>query len=170
MKSFQSNELLSTVALISSPGKGILAADESTGTMGKRFVDINTENNFENRRKYRQLLFTTEGIENCISGIILYEETVYQSTDKNVSFMSILKEKNIVPIIKLDKGLKILPGGISDETITIGLDDLDNRCREFYAKGCRAAKWRAVFKIDENNIDASPSALAMDENAHTLAR
>ena len=147
--------------------KGILAADESTGTMGKRLAAVKTENTIENRRQFRNLLFTSEGLENYISGVILFEETVYQSNNKKGTLINVLMDKGIVPIIKVDKGLKDLPGCL-DESITIGLDDLDNRCKEFYSKGCRAAKWRAVFNVSADGIQ--PSCLAVDENAHTLAR
>ena len=97
----------------------------------------------------------------------MFDETVYQNSDKKIPLINVLMEKGIVPIIKLDKGLKSLPG-TDEETVTIGLDTLDSRCQEFYAKGCRAAKWRAVFTI--NDYNSTPSCLAMDENAHTLAR
>ena len=127
--------MLGTVVKIATPGKGILAADESTGTMGKRLAAVKTENTAENRRSYRNLLFTTEGLENYISGVILFEETIYQSSNnKKDTLIHVLMQKGIVPIIKVDKGLKDLPGCI-DEPITIGLDDLDNRCKEFYSKG-----------------------------------
>ena len=145
-----------------------MAADESTGTMGKRLQQINVENTFENRRCFRNLLFTTDGIEHYISGVILFEETIHQvSNKKDTSLIQVLSDKGIVPIIKVDKGLKELPGCL-DEPISHGLDNLDEKCKEFYALGCRAAKWRACFNV---NIEGTqPSSLAMDENAHTLAR
>jgi len=149
-------ELMETAAKISRPGFGILAADESTGTIGKRFESIKLENTEEHRRKYRELLFTTPNIENHISGVILYEETVKQSTKDGVAFMDLLKKLNIVAGIKVDKGTAVIPG-TKDETATLGLDDLDKRCKEFYAKGCRFSKWRAVLKIDE----FCPSELAI---------
>lgn len=161
-------ELVETARAIASPGKGILAADESTGTIGKRFSAINVENIEENRRKYRQLLFKTEGIEKFISGVILYEETLYQKADDGTQFVEILKSKGIIPGIKVDKGIKPL-AGTNDECVTQGLDDLDTRCAKYYAQGARFAKWRAVLHI-KDSIGATPSQVAIDENAQTLAR
>jgi len=156
---------METANRICRPGFGILAADESTGTIGKRFDSIKLENTEENRRKYRELLFTAPGVENYISGVILYEETVKQSTKEGKAFMDLLKEKGIIPGIKVDKGTAVLPG-TRDETATLGLDDLAKRCKEFYDKGCRFAKWRAVIKIDGD----CPTAQAIQENAWGLAR
>lgn len=161
-------ELCETAKAIASPGKGILAADESTGTIGKRFSAINVENVEENRRKYRQLLFKTEGIENYISGVILYEETLYQKADDGTAFVDILKSKGIIPGIKVDKGIKPL-AGTNGECVTQGMDDLDARCAKYYAQGARFAKWRAVLHI-KDSIFATPSQVAIDENAATLAR
>lgn len=186
-------ELIETARAIAAPGKGILAADESTGTIGSRFKAINVENNEENRRKYRQLLFKTEGIEEHISGVILFEETLYQKADDGTDFVEILKQKNMIPGIKVkfgvsaflflkliftmffivvnaqvDKGVKPL-AGTNGETVTQGMDDLDVRCAKYYAQGARFAKWRAVLNINDN-IGATPSMVAIDENAQTLAR
>jgi len=158
-------ELMENANRICRPGFGILAADESTGTIGKRFDSIKLENTEENRRKYRELLFTAPGVENYISGVILYEETVKQSTKDGQNFMELLKSKGIIPGIKLDKGTANLPG-TKDETATLGLDDLAKRCKEFYDKGCRFAKWRAVLKIE----DGCPTQQAIQENAWGLAR
>lgn len=161
-------ELVENAKAIAAPGKGILAADESTGTIGKRFTDIKVENNESNRQKYRQLLFSTEGIEEHISGVILFEETLYQKDDNGVQFVDVLKAKGIIPGIKVDKGIKPL-FGTNGECVTQGIDDLDVRCAKYYAQGARFAKWRAVLHI-KDVIGATPSQLAMDENAMTLAR
>ena len=147
------------------PGKGILAADESTGTIGKRFASINVENNLENRTKYRNLLFTTPKLEEYISGVITYEETLLQENEGK-KLIEPLIEKDIVIGIKVDKGVKPLYG--TEETVTQGLDDLDKRCKLYYDAGARFAKWRAVLKIDcEKNL---PSSIAIHENSVTLAR
>jgi len=159
------SELIENAAKICVQGKGILAADESTGTIGSRFKSINVENIPENRRAYRELLFTSEGIENYISGVIMYEETLDQSTTDNKNFVALLADKGILTGIKVDTGTKVI-GGTNNETATQGLDDLGSRCKAFYEKGCRFAKWRAVLKIGEN----LPSRKAVLENAHGLAR
>ena len=159
------DELIANAKAIATAGKGILAADESTGTIGSRFKSINVENNEENRRAYRELLFLSEGIENYISGVILYEETLSQSTKDGVRFTEVLKKKGIIPGIKVDKGTVVI-GGSNNETATQGLDDLGKRCAKYYAEGARFAKWRAVLKIGKNE----PSELAILENAHGLAR
>ena len=150
------------------PGKGLLAADESTGTIGKRFAGINVENIEANRQNYRQLLFTADGIDNYISGVIMYEETLFQSCDDGTSFVDLLKSKGIVPGIKVDKGVKPLTG-TPGETVTQGIDDLDVRCKKYYEQGARFAKWRGVLHI-KDTIGATPSNLAIMENANTLAR
>jgi fructose-bisphosphate aldolase class I len=161
-------ELIATANAISAPGKGILAADESTGTIGKRFDAISVENNEDNRRKYRQLLFQAENLQENISGVILYEETLYQNADDGTQFVDILKSKGIIPGIKVDKGIKPL-FGTNGECVTQGMDDLDARCAKYYAQGARFAKWRAVLHI-KDTIGATPSKVAIDENAQTLAR
>jgi fructose-bisphosphate aldolase class I len=158
-------ELMETANGLSRRGFGILAADESTGTIGKRFDSIKIENNEENRRRYRELLFTAPGFENYISGVILYEETVKQSTKDGKSFIELLRSKGVIPGIKLDKGTQILPG-TDDETATMGLDDLAKRSKEFYERGCRFTKWRAVIKISKG----CPTQQAIQENAWGLAR
>jgi len=160
------DELIATARAIARPGFGILAADESTGTIGKRFAPINVENTEPNRRTYRELLFTSPDIENYISGVIMFEETMDQATKDGKNFVELLKEKNIITGIKVDKGVVII-GGTDDETATQGLDKLGERCAEYYAKGARFAKWRAVLKIDK---DCCPSEMAIAENAHGLAR
>lgn len=147
-------------------GKGILAADESTGTIGNRFKKIGVENIEENRRQYRQLLFTGEDkLANNISGVIFFHETFYQVADDGVRFVDHLKRKGIVPGIKLDKGVVPL-GGTFDECTTQGLDGLAERCAQYHKDGAEFAKWRCVLKIGPNN----PSYLAMKENANVLAR
>jgi fructose-bisphosphate aldolase class I len=158
-------ELKENAEKIARRGHGILAADESTGTIGKRFDSIKLENNEENRRKYRELLFTTHDFDKYISGVILYEETAKQSTKDGKRFIELLQQKGVVPGIKLDKGTTILPG-TKDETATLGLDDLAKRAKEFYDMGCRFTKWRAVLKIG----DGCPTEQAIHENAWTLAR
>jgi fructose-bisphosphate aldolase class I len=159
------DELIANALAICKPGHGILAADESTGTIGNRFKNINVENNEENRRAYRELLFTSEGIENYISGIILYEETLYQKTKDGELFVDLLKKKGILTGIKVDKGTVVI-GGTNNETATQGLDDLGKRCAKYYQDGARFAKWRAVLRIGATE----PSDVAIAENAHGLAR
>jgi fructose-bisphosphate aldolase, class I len=160
-------ELIATARAICRPGFGILAADESTGTIGARFSKINVENVEENRRKYRELLFTTPGMEEHISGVIMFEETLYQSTADGKPFVDVLKEKNVIPGIKVDAGIVII-SGTHDETATQGLDKLGDRCKKYYEQGARFAKWRAVLKID-TKLNC-PSECAIAENAHGLAR
>lgn len=160
------DELAKIAQAITAPGKGILAADESTATCGKRFADIGVENNEENRRQYRQLLFTTDNaISTNVSGVILFHETVYQKADCGTSFIDILKKKNIIPGIKVDKGVVNLLGS-EDECTTQGLDDLAARCAQYKKDGCDFAKWRCVLKIGKN----TPSYQAILENANVLAR
>lgn len=161
----QMEELRQTAQAIVSPGKGILAADESTGTMGKRLKAIELENNEENRRKYRQLLFTTPGFEQSISGVILFHETFYQKDDSGKPFVTLLQEKGVIPGIKVDKGVVPLSGTIGEGT-TQGLDDLGSRCAQYYKDGARFAKWRCVLNIGTH----TPSHLGMLENANVLAR
>jgi len=160
------DELIATARAIATPGKGILAADESTNTIGSRFQKIGVENNEENRRHYRQLLFTTpESWEHHISGVILFEETLYQKTDDGTPFVDVLKKRGVIPGIKVDKGTQSIPG-CNGETATHGLDGLAQRCQDYYKAGARFAKWRAVIAIG----DGKPSEAAIEENAHGLAR
>lgn len=156
---------METAKAIGAPGKGILAADESTGTIGKRFAGINVENNLENRVAYRDLLFSAPGIDNHISGVIMFDETVRSSGADGVPFVEKLKSRGIYSGIKVDTGVKVI-GGTKEETATQGLDGLGDRCAEYYKLGCRFAKWRAVLKIE----DGCPSEAAIRENAHSLAR
>uniref|UniRef100_A0A1B6DWG6 Fructose-bisphosphate aldolase n=1 Tax=Clastoptera arizonana TaxID=38151 RepID=A0A1B6DWG6_9HEMI len=148
------------------PEKGILAADESVSTIGKRFDEISIENTEENRRLYRELLFSTDHcLSDCISGVILFHETVYQSSSKDIPFIELLNQRGILPGIKVDKGVVPLFGSL-DECTTQGLDDLAQRCISYKKAGCHFAKWRCVLKI----TDTAPSQLAILENANVLAR
>merc|ERR1712183_133134 len=151
---------------IVAPGKGILAADESTGTMGKRLANIGVENTEDNRRKYRQLLFTCDKeLGNHISGGILFHETLYQKSDDGKPFVELIKQLGIIPGIKVDKGVVPLMGS-EGECTTQGLDDLSQRCAQYKKDGCDFAKWRCVLKVGKN----TPSYQAMLENANVLAR
>jgi len=147
------------------PGKGILAADESTGTIGKRLDSIKVENVEENRRAYRELLFTTAGAGEYISGVILYDETLRQSTADGKAFSKVLEEAGTLPGIKVDKSVHPLAGA-PDYPITEGLDGLRGRCEEYASLGAKFTKWRAVIKI----IDGHTPDVAIDANAHALAR
>jgi len=147
------------------PGKGILAADESTGTIEKRFQSINVENVEENRRAYRDMLFTTKDLGKYISGVILYDETLRQKSANGASFVELMQKSGILPGIKVDTGAKALalcPG----ETVTEGLDGLAKRCAEYVKLGAKFAKWRAVITIG-NDI---PSSTCIAANAHALGR
>ncbi|KAM6923812.1 fructose-bisphosphate aldolase B [Xenentodon cancila] len=162
----QKKELADIAQRIVAPGKGILAADESTGTMGKRLQKINVENNEENRRSYRDILFSCDAsITSCVGGVILFHETLYQKSDNGKLFSQILKEKGIVVGIKVDEGTAGL-AGTDGETTTQGLDGLAKRCAQYKKDGCDFAKWRCVLKITEG----CPSPLAIAENANVLAR
>ena len=160
------SELAATARAIVAPGKGILAADESTGTIKKRFDKIGVESNEENRRAYRDLLFTTDGVEEFISGVILFDETIRQSTSDGVPFPKVLAGKGIMPGIKVDKGAKPLALAADGETVTEGLDGLRDRLAEYRDLGARFAKWRATYTI----TDDLPSQYAIDVNADALAR
>jgi fructose-bisphosphate aldolase class I len=158
-------ELKATAAYIATPGKGILAADESTGTIGKRLASIGVENVEANRQALRELLFTAPGALEHLSGAILFEETLYQKTADGRPFVEVLKEGGVLPGIKVDKGTVEL-AGTEGETTTQGLDGLAQRCQQYYKAGARFAKWRAVLKIGPNE----PSPLSILENANGLAR
>ena len=158
--------LLATAQKLCTAGKGILAADESTGTIGKRFVSIKVENTLTNRIHYRSLLFKTPNLSDYISGVITYEETLETRGDETGEpLVKPLLDQGIVVGIKTDKGVKPL-AGTDGETVTQGIDDLDQRCQRYFALGARFAKWRAVLKIGSS----SPSPLAISQNAETLAR
>lgn len=160
-------ELKRIANAIVAPGKGILAADESTGTMGKRLTDIKVENAEENRRLYRQLLFSTQAdlLSQHISGVILFHETFYQKDDQGRSFPELLKSIGVIPGIKVDKGVVPLAGS-DGEVTTQGLDGLAERCAQYKKDGADFAKWRCVLKIQSH----TPSLQGMLENANVLAR
>ena len=158
-------ELMKNAKYLSTPGKGILASDESNGTCGKRFEGIGLENTEENRRRYREMLYTTPGLGDYTVGAIMYDETARQSTKDGKRFCEVLKDNGILPGIKVDTGVMLIQG-TKDESATMGLDGLGKRCAEYYEMGCRFAKWRAVLKID----DGCPSEQAIMETAHSLAR
>ena len=149
--------------LMVAKGKGILAADESTGTMTKRLDSVNIESNEENRLAFRHTLFTSKNFQDYISGVILYDETIRQKKNGK-SIPEILSEQKVLPGIKVDKGAKKLVS--SDETVTEGLDGLRERLSEYYKLGARFAKWRGVYKIS-NEFPSNNSVVA---NAHALAR
>jgi len=161
----QKKELSDIAHKIVAPGKGILAADESTGSVAKRFQSINAENTEENRRLYRQLLFTADGVDTCIGGAILFHETMYQKTDGGKLFPAHLKERGWVVGIKVDKGVVPL-AGTNGETTTQGLDGLYERMAQYKKDGADFAKWRCVLKI----TPTTPSHLAIMENCNVLAR
>ncbi|KAJ7569853.1 hypothetical protein O6H91_01G097800 [Diphasiastrum complanatum] len=159
-------ELKRTAAYIAQPGKGILASDESNATTGKRLATVGLDNTEANRQAWRELLYSAPGLGNYISGTIMFEETLFQSTRDGVQFVDILKKQGIVPGIKVDTGLQPIDG-TDGETATQGLDGLGERCRRYYAQGARFAKWRAVIKVDS---EKHPSSTSILENAHGLAR
>lgn len=154
----------STVAEILAPGKGILAADESFPTIEKRFKAIGVSSTEENRRAYRELLFTTPGLNEFISGVILFDETLRQKSTDGIPFTELLARQGIVPGIKVDKGTVALPN-FAGEKMTQGLDGLRERLKEYHSLGARFTKWRAVIKIDEH----IPSATCIATNARALA-
>jgi fructose-bisphosphate aldolase class I len=147
------------------PAKGILAADESTGTIKKRFDSIGVESTEEQRRRYRQLLFTTPGVGDHISGVILFDETIRQSADDGRTFVDVLRAAGVVPGIKVDTGAKPL-AGFPEETVTEGLDGLRERLAEYAELGARFAKWRSTIVIG----DGTPTDFAILANAHGMAR
>jgi fructose-bisphosphate aldolase, class I len=148
------------------PGKGILAADESTGTIKRRFDAIGVENTEDNRRDYRELLFrSAEAMRNCISGVILYDETVWQKARDGTPLVKLIEQTGAIPGIKVDEGTKPLPG-CPNEVVTIGLDKLADRLPKYLEQGARFAKWRAVIDI----APGIPTYTAVHANAHALAR
>lgn len=156
--------LQTTIHKITQPGKGILAADESIPTITKRFEAIGVQSNENTRRDYRELLFTTPELEDYISGVILFEETLGQSSTQGGLLVDLLKSKNIIPGIKVDKGL--IPLANTCEKVTQGLDGLDERLDRYKQQGALFAKWRAVYQIEKN----TPSPLLIKTNALNLAR
>jgi fructose-bisphosphate aldolase, class I len=160
-----SNNLIAIAKAMVAPGKGILAADESTGTIEKRFNSISVENTEENRRAYRDMLFTTQGNNEWLSGVILFDETLRQKSADGTSFVDLLNKCGALPGIKVDAGAKPLafcPG----ETVTEGLDNLPKRCADYVKLGAKFAKWRAVIDIGAD----IPSSTSIAANAHALAR
>ena len=159
------HELAIVAKAMVAPGKGILAADESTGTIEKRFAGIKVENTEENRRAYRDMLFTAKGLSQAVSGVILYDETLRQKSANGMPLAELLAKNGILPGIKVDTGAKDLafcPG----ETVTEGLDGLAKRCAEYVKLGAKFAKWRAVITIGRD----TPSSTCIAANAHALAR
>ena len=159
------NKLSETAKALVAPKKGILAADESSNTIKKRFDSINVESTESNRKSYREMLFQTEGISKFISGVILFDETIRQKSSDGESLVSILSKQGILPGIKVDSGAKPL-SGTENETITEGLDGLRERLQEYYELGAKFTKWRAVINIGNEE----PSDYAIKTNAHALAR
>lgn len=160
------DELRSVARTIVAGNKGVLAADESGPTIKKRFDSIDVESTEENRRRYRELMFTADGIEQYVGGVILFDETLRQGTRDGVPFAKLLSARGIVPGIKVDKGAKALalhPG----EKVAEGLDGLRERLTEYRQLGARFAKWRAVIEIDEQDV---PTSSGLQANAHALAR
>ena len=157
---------LNNIALkILSKGKGILAADESTGTMSKRLNSVKVESSEKNRLLFRETLFSSSSVKSCIGGVILYDETINQISSSGKKIPELISEMGAVPGIKVDTGAKILAGS-PDEKITEGLDGLRERLKEYYKLGARFAKWRGVYSISEKY----PSKLSIYSNAHALAR
>ena len=159
------SELNNIALTVIGNGKGILAADESTGTMTKRLDSVNVESSSKNRLIFRETLFGSESMKNCIGGVILYDETIKQSTTSGKKIPELISESKSVPGIKVDTGAKVLAGS-SEEKITEGLDGLRERLKEYYSLGARFTKWRAVYTISKDY----PSKLSIISNAHALAR
>jgi fructose-bisphosphate aldolase, class I len=158
--------LSKTAAAMVAKGKGILAADESSGTCEKRFKSVGVECSEENRRAYRNLLFSAAGIEQYLSGVILFDETARQKANDGTPIPEYLAKKGILPGIKVDKGTVQLPLAPAGELVTDGLDGLGKRLEEYFKLGCRFAKWRAVITIGEG----IPTHSCLYANAHALAR
>jgi fructose-bisphosphate aldolase class I len=157
--------MIPTAQALVAPGKGILAADESTPTMAKRMAAVGVESTEERRRAYRQLLFTAPGIGASISGVILFDETIRQRADDGTPFVEVLRRAGVLAGIKVDRGTTP-PPGFPDEVVTEGLDGLRARFQEYAALGARFAKWRAVLRIGEGR----PSGACLAANAQALAR
>jgi fructose-bisphosphate aldolase class I len=160
------DELIETAKYIAAPGKGILASDESSGTCGKRLAGINVENTKENQRKYREILYLTEGLGEHISGAIMFHDMMYESTADGKKFTDLLTGHGIKIGIKVDAGLEAFPGTTTGEQWTKGLDGLFERCEKYYADGARFAKWRNVLSIS----DVNPSDAAIHDCVTTLAK
>jgi fructose-bisphosphate aldolase, class I len=162
----QLEKLHETARAMVAPGKGILAADESTGTITKRFASIGVESTEENRRDYRELLFRTEGYAEYVSGVILFDETIRQKGAEGTPLVDLIRDRGVIPGIKVDRGAKPLAGAREGETVTEGLDGLRERLSEYREIGARFTKWRAVIRIG----DGIPSSYCIRTNAHALAR
>src|SRR6184192_3408928 len=163
---------LNKVALaMVTPGKGILAADESSGTIKKRFDAIQVESTEESRRDYREMLFRySEAMSKYVSGVILYDETIWQNAKDGTPLVKLIEQAGAIPGIKVDEGTQALPN-CSGELITVGLDKLAERLKKYYERGARFAKWRAVIDIGGGTSSrAIPSMTAIHVNAHALAR
>jgi fructose-bisphosphate aldolase class I len=158
-------ELEQVARALVAEGKGILAADESMGTIKRRFDSIKIESNEDNRRAYREMLFTTKGIEEAISGVILFDETIRTKASDGTPFPQLLAKKGVMPGIKVDKGPVELPNFVG-EVVTEGLDGLRGRLKEYKDLGAKFAKWRAVISIGET----IPTRFCLEANAHALAR
>jgi fructose-bisphosphate aldolase class I len=158
-------QLAETAQAMVAPGKGIIAIDESTNTIAKRFAGVGIDNTEENRRAYRELLLTTPNLGQYISGAILYDETIRQSAKDGTPFTKLMAANGIIPGIKVDKGPQPL-AGFPGEVVTEGLDGLRGRLEEYYRLGARFAKWRAVINIG----DDIPTGTAIEANSHALAR
>nr|MCS5667211.1 fructose-bisphosphate aldolase class I [Dehalococcoidia bacterium] len=157
--------LVQTARALVAEGKGILAADESSGTIKRRFDSINVESTEDNRRDYREMLFRTAGVDEFISGVILFDETIRQDAADGTSMVKILSDRGIIPGIKVDKGTVPLPEA-QDELVTEGLDGLRDRLKEYNDLGAGFTKWRAVISISDN----TPTSYGLAANAHALAR
>jgi len=159
------SELNNIVLKIIGNGKGILAADESTGTMTKRLDSVNVPSTSENRLQFREILFSSSSMNDCIGGVILYDETIKQISSKKNKITELITEMGSLPGIKVDTGAKVLAGS-PDEKITEGLDGLRERLKEYYKIGAKFTKWRGVYSISKDY----PSKLSINSNAHALAR
>ncbi|MCH8894033.1 MAG: fructose-bisphosphate aldolase class I [Chloroflexi bacterium] len=158
-------KLVQTAQALVAEGKGILAADESSGTIKRRFDGINTESTEDSRRNYREMLFRTAGVSEFISGVILFDETIRQDSADGTPMVKVLSDQGIIPGIKVDKGTVPLPEA-SDELVTEGLDGLRDRLKEYVELGAGFTKWRAVISISGN----TPTSYGLAANAHALAR
>jgi fructose-bisphosphate aldolase, class I len=165
MNAMSKQELESIAQAMVAKGKGILAADESMGTIKRRFDSIKVESNDNNRRAYREMLFTTKGLEEAISGVILFDETIRTTASDGTPFAQLLAKKGILPGIKVDKGPVDIPS-FPGEVVTEGLDGLRGRLKEYKELGAKFAKWRAVITIG----DGIPTRTCLEANAHALAR
>jgi fructose-bisphosphate aldolase class I len=161
----ETESMIQTARALVAPGKGILAADESTPTIAKRLAGIGLESTQERRRAYRGMLFTTPGLAQFISGVILFDETIRQRSEDGTSFAEVLRRAGVIPGIKVDGGTRPL-AGFPEEVVTEGLDGLRARLQEYASLGARFAKWRAVIRIGDDR----PTATCIDANAHALAR